>query len=162
MPNLTVLVGLPGSGKSSSISNGFSGFIYSTDRYIDEIAAKTGLTYDEVFNDHIKNATFVMNRILSEAIASNTDVIWDQTNLNSKKRQKILSLFPKNYKKICICRVPPRNEEEFTELKRRIASREGKNIPYYVIQSMINSYVEPTYKEGFDEIYIYDIYGNTL
>jgi predicted kinase len=162
MPTLTVLVGLPGSGKSSSIPNDFKGFVYSTDRYIDEVAAKSGLTYSDVFDDYIKIATSTMDRMLSEAISSGTDVVWDQTNLNSKKRRSILSRLPKNYKKVCICRVPPCNADEWAELNRRLASREGKNIPSHVIKSMTKSYTQPTLEEGFDEICFYDIYGNAF
>jgi predicted kinase len=159
---LTVLVGLPGSGKSTSIPEDFDGFVYSTDRYIEDAARRSGATYNNAFGDNINAATSVMNQMLSAAISNNSDVMWDQTNCGSKKRKSILSRFPKNYRKICICRVPPRDDAEWAELNRRILSREGKIIPMHVIKSMADTYVEPTREEGFDKVYLYDIYGNLL
>jgi hypothetical protein len=48
------------------------------------------------------------------------------------------------------------------ELNRRIASRKGKSIPSHIVESMTQSYVEPTLDEGFDEVHLYDIYGNKI
>lgn len=159
MPTLTVLVGLPGSGKSTSIPEDFDGFIYSTDNYIEAEAASVGKTYNECFKDCIKDATSVMDISLKFSIEMQYDVIWDQTNVSSKKRIGILSRFPKTYRKICICRVPPRNADQWAELDRRILSREGKMIPHHIIESMADSYVEPTLEEGFDEVHLYDMFG---
>lgn len=162
MPNLTVLVGLPGSGKSTSIPSDFTGFVYSTDRYIEEEAASIGKTYNECFQRLIKNATSVMDNSLKFSIESKYDVIWDQTNMSAKKRRSIVSQFPNSYTKFCICRVPPRNAGEWSELNRRILSREGKIIPSHIVKSMADSYVKPTREEGFDVVRFYDIYGNEL
>jgi tRNA uridine 5-carbamoylmethylation protein Kti12 len=38
------------------------------------------------------------------------------------------------------------------ELKRRLGSRPGKNIPDNVIKKMIKGFTLPTPEEGFDEI----------
>jgi hypothetical protein len=80
----------------------------------------------------------------------------------AKKRKGILSKFPKSYRKVCWCVAPPRTPEEWAELERRLSSREGKTIPHHIIQSMANSYVEPELGEGFDYIFIVDLFGNTL
>lgn len=165
MPTVTVLVGLPGSGKSTSIPEDFDGFIYSTDRFIEDAAKHFGTTYTQVFEDNIKSATTSMNGLLEVAIANRLDVIWDQTNMSSKKRYGLLSRFPKSYYRLCICRVPPRNDTEWAELKHRIvgrAQRTGKMVPMHIVETMADSYVEPTFKEGFDEVRLYDIYGNRL
>lgn len=162
MSILTVLVGLPGSGKSTSIPNDFTGFVYSTDRFIEEAAKHFGITYNEAFFDNIKNATHSMDTLLSYAIKNKSDIIWDQTNMSAKKRRGILGRIPASYKKICICRVPPRTAQEWSELDRRLASREGKTIPHHIIESMADSYVEPELDEGFDYIQILDMYGNVM
>ena len=75
------------------------------------------------------------------------NIIWDQTNLNIKSRNKKLQLLD-GYYKIAIVFAQPSNYE----LQRRLESRPGKNIPFYIINSMIDSYEEPTLEEGFDEI----------
>lgn len=162
MPTLTVLVGLPGSGKSTSIPDDFDGFVYSTDRYIEQCAKMNGMTYNEAFREFIEPATKTMNEQLEIAIRQKADVIWDQTNMSAKKRRGILSRFPKTYRKVCVCRVPPRDSLEWAELDRRLLSREGKTIPHHIVKSMADAYVEPTLDEGFDEVHRYDIYGEAL
>lgn len=168
MYNVFVLVGLPGSGKSTYLNFvddpefGDTVFVYSTDNVIDQLAVKAGKTYNDVFKDNIKFATELMDNLLTNAILMGADVYWDQTNMSSKKRKSILSKFPKTYRKVCICRVPPRDVDEWKELSRRVLSREGKIIPSRVIESMADSYVEPALEEGFDEVLLYDIYGNKI
>jgi hypothetical protein len=82
--------------------------------------------------------------------------------MSSKKRKGILSKFPKSYTKTCWCVAPPSTPEEWTELELRLSLREGKTIPYHIIESMADSYVEPELDEGFDYIQIVDIYGNVI
>lgn len=164
MTILTVLVGLPGSGKSTYVKNVINEdtFVYSTDQFIEDAAKHFGITYNEAFADNIKAASASMNLLLNEAIQKRKHVIWDQTCLSAKKRCGIISRFPDSYAKFCICRVPPRDDAEWAELNRRVLSREGKIIPSRIIESMADSYVEPTREEGFDAVYLYDIYGNVV
>lgn len=165
MPTITVLVGLPGSGKSTSIPEDFDGFIYSTDRYIEQCAKMNGWTYNQAFQEFIGPATKTMNEQLEIAIKQRADVLWDQTNMSSKKRYGLLSRFPNSYARFCICRVPPRDDAEWAELNRRLldrAANTGKMIPPHVVEVMADTYVEPTFSEGFDVVRLYDIYGNRL
>lgn len=164
MQTLTALVGLPGSGKSSVIRkwNSDNAFVYSTDDYIERIASLNGKTYNDVFHDQIKKAVKHMDSEVESAFRDKKDVIWDQTCLNPKKRASILTKTPKDYTKHCICMVPPRNQSEWDELRRRLANRPGKNIPDNVIESMARSYVEPSVDEGFHTVTLYDIYGQPI
>lgn len=167
MSKVTVLVGLPGSGKSFHVNSlRFSDdqkvFVYSTDAYIEEKALLEGSTYSEVFEHYIREATDYMNNSLQQAIADNTMVIWDQTNMNPKKRKWILSQFPESYDKCCFTIAPPKNPTEWAMLYARLGARVGKTIPGYVLDSMLSSYEEPTLEEGFDLVYVFNITGNLI
>lgn len=143
-----ILVGIPASGKSTWVKS-FKGtaIILSTDNYIEAFAQVQGKTYSEVFDSTIKEATSRMMDDLNFAKEEGFNIIWDQTNLNIKSRNKKLQLLD-GYYKIAIVFAQPSNYE----LQRRLESRPGKNIPFYIINSMIDSYEEPTLEEGFDEI----------
>ena len=168
MNKVEVLVGLPGSGKSTRLSfvddPEFGGdvFVYSTDALIEQWSNANGLNYNSGFQKYVDPATKRMNELLTMALEHRIDVYWDQTNMSSKKRKGILSKFPKTYRKTCWCIAPPRTPEEWAELDRRLASREGKTIPHHIIEAMADSYVEPELEEGFDHILVVDLFGNTI
>lgn len=165
MPALAVLVGLPGSGKSTCIRSTYTDptmFVYSTDDLLEVAAKELGLTYNDVFADMIKSVTHAADSSLAVAIKNNKDVVWDQTNLSVKKRATILSKFPASYLKLCVCFVPPQNAEEQQELDRRLANRQGKTIPAHIMRNMASSFAMPTKEEGFDVVEYYNIFGQRL
>jgi predicted kinase len=154
-PTLYMLVGVPGSGKSTWITSKFDHvdvhddmIVASTDDFINVAAVLLGKTYDEVFKDTIKNAEKMMYQGVTRAVEGNCDIIWDQTNLTRKTRAKKLIMIPDRYRKVAVVFPTPEPEE----LGRRLASRPGKTIPQHVINSMIQTFQHPEYDEGFDEI----------
>lgn len=148
MPKLYMLVGVPGSGKSTwRAGAGLNdAVVISTDDYIDFVADQLGVTYSEAFKDHIKAATQLMDKRAREAFAAGKDVVWDQTNTTRKSRVSKLSIVPKGYEKTAVFFPTP------ADLKQRLAGRPGKNIPDDVIANMIASLQPPTKDEGFDEV----------
>lgn len=164
-PLCTVMVGLPALGKSTFIQSMYKPetWIYSTDRFIEDAATHCGKTYEEMFVDNIEAATESMNALLEDAIKEQKDIIWDQTNLNVKKRQNIINRMKANdYNIRCICLMPPVTPQTFVEWKRRLDSRPGKTIPQHVLANMIETYVIPTIEEGFDMISFYNMHGALL
>jgi predicted kinase len=154
-PNLWMLVGVPGSGKSTWIANTFDHVdvhddvvVASTDDHIMAIAAAYGKTYNEAFADNIKIAEKLMYGCVMNAVEGNCDIIWDQTNLTRKSRAKKLIMIPERYRKIAVVFPTPEPEE----LERRLVSRPGKTIPQHVINSMIHNFQHPQHAEGFDVI----------
>jgi predicted kinase len=153
-PKLYMLIGVPGSGKSTWIANQDWTKdipVVSSDKFIDEHAAKEGKTYNEVFEDYIKIATHLMENQLLICKANNTDIIWDQTNTSVKSRKAKLAKL-EGYEKIAVVFRTPEKEE----LDKRLAQRVGKHIPANVMESMIANLQEPTEEEGFKEIWYAD------
>lgn len=150
-PKLYMLVGVPGSGKSTWLkSQDWSGdcVIVSTDHYIDLEAAAQGKTYNDVFESAIKDATARMKADIASAVKEGKDIIWDQTNTTVKSRKSKLASVKDYYKIAVVFNVP-----EEAELTRRLESRVGKSIPWHVMDSMIEGFSMPTEEEGFNEIW---------
>jgi tRNA uridine 5-carbamoylmethylation protein Kti12 len=167
-PICTVMVGLPGLGKSTLIKGMWKDtdtFIYSTDGYIEQQAQALNKTYDDVFKDYIDKATFRMNALLDIAIKDGVDIIWDQTNLGAGKRHKIIDQMSKaGYQVRCVCIVPPEagHISDQKDWKHRLANRPGKTIPDEVVSNMYRSFTMPTVEEGFDMITFYNMHGALL
>lgn len=145
-----MLVGVPGSGKSTWVKNqNFEDVIIaSSDDYIDRIAEQSGKTYNEMFSRAIGNAQKFADAQVQMAINLGKDLVWDQTNTTSKGRKTKLGRIPTDYTKVCVFFATP----EPVELQRRLDSRVGKSIPKDVMKSMIDNLEEPTLTEGFDQI----------
>lgn len=153
-PNLIVLVGLPGSGKStwcdeflSKCSEDFT--IISSDAEVEKLCEAAGTTYSEGFSRYVGKATAIMKQKVREAVNKKENIVWDQTNMNVKKRKSIFNDVGNEYYKIAV--VFELDDEK--ELQRRLQYREettGKHIPAHVITNMAKSYVRPTKQEGFD------------
>lgn len=154
---LFMLIGVPGSGKSTWINKGkfkegYFGVgdtcIVSTDDIISARANIEGKTYDEMFKDNIKDAEKLMYKHVMWAVERGQNIVWDQTNLTKKSRAKKLIMIPDEYQKIAVFFETP-NEEE---LAKRLKNRNGKTIPEHVMDAMIEMIEYPEMSEGFDRI----------
>jgi len=144
------LVGVPGSGKSTWIKNqdwavGLP--VVSTDNFVEAYAKEQGKTYSQVFDDYMPIAVKLMANQALLCQANELDVIWDQTSTSVASRKRKFRMLP-NYEHIAVVFRTPESEE----LTKRLASRPGKNIPDYVLRSMIDGFEMPTLAEGFTEI----------
>ena len=150
---LYVLVGVPGSGKSTWVSNqdwAKDCTYVSTDMWVEMEAERVGKTYSEIFTEYMPKAVELMARQVELARDINRDIIWDQTSTTLASRTRKFNMLPDYYKIAVVFRTP-----EHKELMRRLVSRwdSGKIIPEHVVASMIASWEEPTEAEGFDEIW---------
>lgn len=147
-PKFYMLVGVPGSGKSTFIRKFMSKdyVILSTDDFIEEKANLENKTYSQVFQRYIKEATNQLNKNLMNATQLKKSIIWDQTNLTVANRKKKLDQIPDFYEKIAVYFKIPHDLEE------RLASRPGKTIPDDVMRNMINQLEKPSKAEGFTKI----------
>ena len=148
-----VLVGIPGSGKSTRRRllqlQHPNATIISTDDFVEGFAASVGSTYNEVFPTAVKYTAEYIDRVLAYALEMGKDIIWDQTNLTVKKRKTILNRIPDSYEKVVIfidtsLNVSLQNNNE----------RERK-VPEEVIKRMYHQLEIPHLNEGFDNIIKY-------
>lgn len=155
-PEFIMMVGPPGSGKSTQITSILKNnidkeyVVLSLDQYIEEYAKKNNISYSEAYRafDMKRSTTRLMNN-LKAAIKSRKNIIFDQTNMSVRSRAKKLSMLPKEYYKIAYVFEISRDD-----LERRLSKREqetGKFISPNVIDLMIDNYQEPT-KSEFNKI----------
>lgn len=151
IPKAYILVGVPGSGKTTWVENQewAKDCVYiSTDKIVEEYAAERGRTYSEVFDSFMPTAVDLMVDEVNLARIQNKDIIWDQTSTTVNSRSKKFRMLPNYYHIAVIFKTPDEDE-----LYRRLNSRPGKNIPSYVIESMIENFEMPNEKEGYKEIW---------
>lgn len=152
MAKCYILVGVPGSGKSTWIkSQNFDWsrtVVASTDDYVDRAAALVGMTYSEVFKEVMPDAVKYMSLVVTDAVKKGHDIVWDQTSTTVPSRAKKFRMLPANYEVIAVVFRTP----DAAELTRRLKSRPGKEIPDHVIRMMRANWQEPTKAEGFTEI----------
>lgn len=153
MNKLYVLVGVPGSGKSTWVKNQLWAKdipVVSTDKFVEDYAKEQGKTYSEVFHEYMPIAVRLMANQALICQANNKDVIWDQTSTTIATRAKKIRMLPNYYKIAVVFKTPPT-----AELEKRLASRPGKEIPWEIVSSMASQLEAepPTLEEGFDEIW---------
>ena len=151
MPKAYILVGVPGSGKSTWINRqdwSHDCVIASTDNFVEAYARSVNKTYSEVFDSVMKNAVTMMVDTVVKAVAEDKDIIWDQTSTTVGSRKKKLKMLDGYTKIAVVFKVP-----EATELARRLKCRPGKHIPDHVMKQMISGFEHPTLEEGFDQIW---------
>ena len=156
MPKCTILVGVPGSGKSTWFSKNKTASMapISTDNIIEFMGSLFGFTYDQIFSDSIKLADKIMWKRLEWNAERSNDVVIDRTNLTAKSRKKFIDyLKPYGYEfEAVVFPLPGTVEFSEEEWFRRLDSRQGKTIPNAVLASMVNSAQMPSEEEGFTTI----------
>lgn len=144
MNKLYMMIGLPASGKSTiakELSKSEDAIIVSSD----EIRKEFGDINDQSQNEKVFEE--VEKRIKEGLLKSN--VIYDATNINYKKRRAFLQKLNKiEVEKIAVLVVTP-----YEKCLKRNAKRERK-VPEEVIKRMYFNFYIPQYYEGFDDIQI--------
>lgn len=146
MKELIMLVGLPGSGKSY-YANQLAGegyVVHSSDSIREEIL---GDINNQTSNDKVFR---ILHKRIKEDLKSGNNVVYDATNLHSKRRRAFINEI-KNIecKKICVIIARPYEECLLTNNNRdRVASED-------VISRMYKSWDTPYWFEGWDSIKIH-------
>lgn len=151
MNKFYVLVGVPGSGKTTWVNqqsfNSDHTVYVSTDMFVEQYAQQVGKTYTEVFAECMPQAIDKMMDLVLDAIENRYDIVWDQTSTSVASRVKKLKYVPEGYEKIAVVFPTPE-----LELHRVMLNRPGKEIPDEIVQNMIARFEMPTLAEGFDKV----------
>lgn len=143
-PTFVMLVGLPGSGKSTLIEKEYSNFcVHSSDAIREELSG-------DVNNQDINKQVFdTLHKRVKEDLTIGKNVVYDATNISWKRRKAFLQeLNSIPCWKDCILMATP-----FELCVERNNSRERK-VPYFVIERMYKNFDIPWYNEGWDAIEI--------
>jgi predicted kinase len=150
-PFVILLVGPTLSGKSTWIRNNYPDInVISRDEIVMEVAGTRD--YNKAFEivDH-KLVDKVLADRLSESNANKISTIVDMTNMTVKRRAQTLRYFDDSFNKVAVV-FPILSDEEYQNRNISRNASENKWIPPSVIKSMIDSYQEPSYDEGFSNI----------
>lgn len=144
-PLFTMLVGVPGSGKTS-----YAKSVADVNTiHISSDAIRKELYGDEnCQDDHSRVFTIMHERTLS-ALRNGYSVIYDATNITRKSRLSILKQLPAYVEKKCIIVWAP-----IDKCIGRDACRE-KTVGVEVINKMLQRFEAPFYDEGFDSIEVH-------
>lgn len=150
MLKFLMLIGVPCSGKTTYAKNLMAADANNQWTYIsrDDLVMEHGKewpTYNEAWSKVDQRLIDrELNDAIEKAVAAKQNIILDMTNLTVKSRRAKLSKLTEDYTKIAAVF----NSDEQTIFKRN-KEREGKVIPAFVINRMMEQYEAPTKEEGF-------------
>lgn len=142
-PQFLMLVGLPGSGKSTYIKKYFNQNlkVHSSDAIREELSG-------DVNNQNINKQVFdLLHKRVKEDLKNGVSCVYDATNISWKRRKAFLeSLNGINCWKVChVIATPFEVCLEQNENRDRV-------VPYEVIERMYMNFDIPFYNEGWDDI----------
>ena len=148
----TMMVGLPGAGKSTIAAERFQDndktVIVSSDGYIERYAAEKGISYSQAYDEYLTEANARCMQDARGAFATGKNVVWDQTNLTLEERAHKLAIVPEDYFKAAI--VIQLSTDELTDRFVGRYHETGKFVDPKHMDAMAEDYKRPGRYEGFD------------
>lgn len=151
MGEFILVMGLSGSGKSywaNNLAEGTDTIILSSD------ALRKEFYGDERIQD---NPAFIFEQMrirTLKALKEGRDVVYDATNLSSKRRKALLQQLPKDVYKVCYCVITPLDKCIENDTKRE------RHVSESVIMRQLEQFEVPWFDEGWDLIFVIKPFGN--
>lgn len=145
-PVFIMMVGLPGSGKSTEalkLAEEHNAAIFSSDSLREELFGDVNHQTDntKLFEE--------LHRRIKDCLREGKSAIYDATNINYKRRMAFINeLSNIHCNKLCVVMAVP-----YEECLKRNAERERK-VPEHVIERMYRNFNIPYWYEGWDDIQI--------
>ncbi len=146
-PSLILLVGIPGSGKTTYAKKYISEYP-KTPIHLSSDKIREELYGDETVQGNPGEVFALMQKRAIEALNDGHDVLYDATNVTRKDRAGIISICPKFAKIECHIIWAP-----IETCIERDAARD-RTVGKQVIDRMLKKFQAPYYDEGIDEIKI--------
>ena len=143
-PVFLMVVGLPGSGKSTYIEKYYSNYhVHSSDAIREELSG-------DINNQDINKQVFsTLHKRVKNDLVAGYNVVYDATNISWKRRKAFLQELKNiNCHKECILMATP------FELCVQRNNERDRVVPYVVIERMYKNFDIPWYNEGWDSIVI--------
>jgi len=144
MSVFVMMVGLPGSGKSTFIERNYPNYsVHSSDAIREELSG-------DVNNQNINKQVFeLLHKRVKEDLSDGKNVVYDATNISWKRRKAFLQeLTNIDCFKRCIIMATP------FELCVQRNQERSRVVPYHVLERMYKSFDIPWYNEGWNMIEI--------
>ena len=156
-PTAYILVGLPGSGKSTYIADKLDSNItvVSRDNIIMKHAKLYEYNYTQAFHAcDQKVVDRMFNEEFDDAIKAKTDIVIDRTNLTHKGRMKFITRLTQAKFNVIVVVLLPSYQTTLDRNNSRML--EGKNLDFGIIKSMMKNFNMPFANETDTVMYEFD------
>lgn len=151
MAKCTILIGLPGSGKTTYakqyLINNNVIYLSSDDMRVELFGYENQTDNTKVFDE--------MNNRTRKALQSDMDVIYDATNLSRKRRKHFIQTVCRGFEVDAMLFCCP-----IDIIRVRNITRSERHLPDDKLENMITNIDIPLYYEGFNDIFLVNTYGD--
>jgi predicted kinase len=145
---LYIMVGLPGSGKSTYAKN----FIKDKDiEYLSSDSLRAVYGKDETDQSVTSIVFGHIKKKVDESLKDGKNVLVDATSVNRKERSDYINTAKKYGAKV-VAIVFKMDRQGLIERNKKRGEQGGRVVPDWVIDKMLNKFAEPSYDEGIDVI----------
>ena len=151
-PTCTMMIGVPGSGKSTWIKHHVPGNVkvLSLDAIFEDIARRMNTSFAEITDDPKLNfyGKMLIGTELDKLLENRTDFVWDQVNRNTAIREPMIKLLHEyGFRVEAIAFCPPVTKFQ----RKKVFERNRHEVTREHWESIVDEFELPAVWEGFSE-----------